>query len=221
MVETTSFFTLTGVSTIGDKLGENYFQDCIFENISAYHSVMLVQNNGISIVLDSVLMKNLRKIDSTSADDLQLEAQWPGGLCALLNNDTSLTVKNSKFTNIYGHCFGARLSAITIEDSMFDNTNIDETPITLDVLTAVTTVNSLTKNSGTSWINIEDLSQLNDTWSYQAIFKRNSFKTNKRVALYGGVIRFRYLIVNQITRPLDILEIVEDNYMQKIINLLG
>jgi len=208
IIQATSFFSLSGVSTIGDKLGENYFKNCTFENISAYHSVMLVQNNGISIILDSVSMNNLRKLESTSADDLQLEAQWPGGLCALTNNDASITIKNSNFTNIYGHCFGTRQTAITVEDSIFDNTNLEETPISLESKTAETIVNSLTINSGTSWVNVEDLSRVNNTWGYQAIFKRNIFKTNKAMSLYGGVIIHDYLIVNQIIRQLDMKELI-------------
>jgi len=186
---------LSGIATSGDKLGENIFKNCTFENISAYHSIILAQNNGIQLTLDEVSMNDIKKIESSKPEDLQLQAQWPGGLCTLTNSDASLTVKNSNFTNIYGHCFGTKQTAITIEDSLFDNTNLDETPIDLTTTNAATIVSSLTMNSGISWINIADLSQLNNTWGHQAIFKRNTFKTNKRRPLYGGVIIHHYLLL--------------------------
>jgi len=190
MIESTSFFALTGVSITGDRLGENIIKNCTFENISSIHSIFLVQNNGIRLTLDSVSMNDLKKIESSDPDDLQFGTQWPGGLCALLTTEASLTVNKSNFTNINGHCFGTKFSAVNIEDSLFDNTNLDETPITIED----TTINSLDIYSGTSWVNIDDLGQVS-TFGYQAIFKRNTFMTNKRVPLYGGVIIHHYKLL--------------------------
>jgi len=190
-IETTSYFLLTGGTVVGG-ISENFFKNCTFENISAYHSVIRAQKNGIQLTLDGVSMNNMKKLKSNDAEDLQLDAQWPGGLCTLTNSDVSLTVKNSNFTNIYGHCFGTKQTALIVENSTFDNSNLDETPITL----TAATVKSLTKNSGTTWVNIENPSEIIGM-SNQAIFKRNIFKTNKRVSLYGGVIIHHYLMITK------------------------
>ena len=201
IVNTQSLIIGNGLASLDSK-AEFIFKNCTFENISVSHSLLHVKNGPI-VTYDTVSMNNLRKVEAFSESDLQFQAQWAGGVCALTTTDVSFIVKKSNFTNIYGHCFGLQLTAIIMEDSIFDNTDIEETPITISVIT----LSALTINSGTTWINIDDVGTVS-TSGYQAIFKRNIFKTNKRMALYGGVIIHDYLIVNQVIRQLDILELI-------------
>jgi len=159
--------------------------NCTFEDIAISHSLFYVNKGGVQLIFEDVKMNNLSKSSGTSSSDLEYDSKWVGGLACLSSDDAIVRVYNSNFTNFGSHCFGFKSSLVDIQNSTFDNSLLDmeEEEITEEFLS------TLSKNSGLTWINIEDGSQL-VSGGTSMIINNNKFIENKIPSLYGGVIKF-------------------------------
>ena len=140
-------------------------------------------------------MNNIKKIQllphQKTAEDSSYESIWPGGVCFLGRDTIALVISHSVFTNIYSHCVGLTTAALTINNSTFNNSDID--PAYESLITSSTTIDSFSESDGVTFINFQD--GTSDIIPLGRVAISNSkFISNKIHPKYGGVFFFIILL---------------------------
>lgn len=175
------FISIKDVPTDGSGTAHT-FKNCTFKDSAISQSLFYVYKNGAQVVFQDVTMNNITKSSVLSTSSLIADATWVGGLACLTSNDAVIRVYNSTFTNFDSHVFGFKSTLVDIQNSTFDNSQLDvDTEEISEEL-----VSTLTKNTGVSWVNIDDGTTY-VTGGTIMTFKNNQFIQNKVPPLYGGV----------------------------------
>jgi len=173
-----------GTTTVSHSIS-----DCNFTDVKVRISLILIETNAFTLQLNNVNMKNIAKINvppqEKTMDELTLESQFSGGICALARDSTFLSLSSSTFTNIYSHCIGVSQAALTISLSIFNNTNID--PSYKTSFTSTTSFGSLDETDGVSFIIYQDATSEISPQTKVGVTS-SQFIENNIYSKYGGVV---------------------------------
>jgi len=152
----------------------------------------------------NVSISNVMLDESANAITYELynrRIEWPGGVCCLANQNSTLQITSSSFVNISSHCLGFNSSRLSIKDTIFDNSQLYHENSVLNHQLA----NELDEYSGATWINLQGISETFEDGN-QIVLVGNKFIRNQRVPLYGGALRFNqnfsgqaYIAFNEFT----------------------
>lgn len=146
LIEVTPFIKISGTNQA--KTYTHSINDTIFQNISLKTTLILAQDGLMNIKMTNLMITDITKktIINKSTEYLDIEAQWPGGICLLGKNGISLTIKQSKIMNLNSHCIGLKYSTMTLTSVVFTNAALRYEPTQISE-------NQVDDSSGVSWIN--------------------------------------------------------------------
>ena len=177
------FIQISGTNNV--YFGPGYhIKNTIFSNMTVKNSLIIMEKDQITGLLDTVTMTNIKKqtidLASMTSTDVEYQSQWFGGVCFLARGDISVTFQNSNFTNIYSHCLGFTSSALTVTSCLFDNSGIT------DVDSSIPDDDG-DSYSGVSWINFDQ--GTSKIWpGLSVVITSSTFNENKLYPNRGGVI---------------------------------
>lgn len=179
LIEVTPFIKITG--TRKATTYTHSIVNTIFQNISVKTTLLLVQDGLINIRMTNLTITDITKkeVINKSADYLDIQAQWPGGICFLGKNGISLSFKQSKIMNLNSHCIGLKFSTMTLASLIFDNSALKYEPTQI-------LEDQVDDSSGVSWVNFH--AGTKDIIPQTAIrITSCQFIDNKIYSKYGGV----------------------------------
>lgn len=178
LIEVTPFIRVNGTGV--GKTYSHSVMDTIFQNISLKTSLILAQNGLMKITMSNLTITDIKKkeVINKSIEYLNFETEW-SGLCFLGKNDISLTIKQSKISNLNSHCISLKFSTMTLTSVIFDNSELKHktTEVSEDLID---------ETHGVSWINFHaGTSAVSPSGSISISLCK--FINNQITPKYGGV----------------------------------
>jgi len=168
-------------------------QDCLFKNITVATSVLYFTRSAATISLIRLNFQDITRLSMSTFTILQALNTDFWGLC-VIDQGSTLSIISSNFTNIPSHCIGLYSSNVFMNDSIFDNSQLQ---ISSDTSLQATVPTTFTEKSGISWIIYESIKGLRSEKTLVTL-ENNQFIENKDPPLYGGAFRFIDIATTQL-----------------------